>query len=443
VFDGKKDAGWIVTFQYPMRLRDSFPAGDSREGFSSRATWTAGALLLILYLLAGVAYSAWLAPVARYPDEDDYLKLSYNLLHGPGYSMDGVHLTASRPPGYVFFLSVIRAMGGDFFSFRVVQFLALGATILLISRLGSDKGRSSSLVLVTGLVICYPLLFYISGILYPQILSGFLFILALVFILENPRGPTLNLAAGLTFGALILVVPTFLFTFVVVLGTAYFLKIVRWRDILPITLAVALVIGSWTARNAVVFHRFVPIASSSGMNFLEGNNPQATPKEAASNVAMNPYYQEAARRGLDEFQTDQFFKDTALTWIKTHPGDALVLYFEKVLNFFNISNVYSYRIQGEASAAKQVVLAASYLLLLALLGWRLVEIKRFPLLTREKLFLIVYILSAFTSAIFFTRIRHRLPYDYLIITVIALHISRRLELWIAARRSISDSARTT
>ena len=34
-----------------------------------------------------------------------------------------------------------------------------------------------------------------------------------------------------------------------------------------------------------------------------------------------------------------------------------------------------------------------------------------------------------------TRIRLRLPYDYLLIAVIALHLSRRLEMWLSTDRS--------
>src|SRR5665213_1040792 len=105
-----------------MRLRDLFQAGSFSGKNRGYALEKAGALLLFLYVLAGVIYSAVLAPVARFPDEEEYLKLSYNLLHGPGYSMDGIHLTACRPPGYAFFLAGIRAVGGGFFSFRVVQF---------------------------------------------------------------------------------------------------------------------------------------------------------------------------------------------------------------------------------------------------------------------------------------------------------------------------------
>jgi hypothetical protein len=417
-----------------MRLRDLFPAGSFSGKSPGSALERAGALLLLLYLIAGVSYSFLLAPEARFTDEDEYLKLSDNLLHGPGYSLDGVHLTASRPPGYAFFLAGLRALGGGFFSFRVAQFLLLGATILLLCRLCSERKMVAGLLIITGLVICYPLCFYASATLYPQTLSGFLFILALTLILATPRTLFLNLAAGFSFGALILDVPTFLFTMVVVLGTAHFLKMIRRRDVLLITLAAFLLVGAWTARNAVCFHRFVPIASNSGMNFLEGNNGQATADEAAASVGLEPYYQQTRKLGLDEFQSDRFYQEAALAWIKTHPGHALVLYFEKVLNFFNIMNVYSPQTHGEISAWKQIVMAASYLLLLGLLGWRLLEIKRFPLIPREKLFLAVYVLSAFTGAIFFTRIRLRLPYDYLIIAVIALNLSRRLEIWMTAER---------
>jgi hypothetical protein len=166
-----------------------------------------------------------------------------------------------------------------------------------------------------------------------------------------------------------------------------------------------------------------------------GNNGQATAYEAAANIGMEPYYQQTRKLGLDEFQSDRFYQEAALNWIEAHPGRAFVLYLEKALNFFNIMNVYAPQNHAEISAWKQIAMAAAYLLLLGLLGWRLIEVRRFPLIPREKLFLTVYVLSAFTSAIFFTRIRHRLPYDYLIIAIIALHLSQRLEIWMAAQRT--------
>ena len=202
----------------------------------------------------------------------------------------------------------------------------------------------AGLFITTGLVICYPLFFYMGGTLYPQIVSGFLFVLALALMLATPRGLALNLAAGGVFGSLVLVVPTFLFTLAVVLGMALLLKLVRWRDALWVTAAAALVVGAWTSRNAIVFHQFVPIASNSGANFLLGNNEEAKANEATANYGTVPYDEQVQKLGLDEFERDRFYRDAALTWIRTHPGDALVLYLEKVLNFFNITNVYSSRI---------------------------------------------------------------------------------------------------
>jgi hypothetical protein len=176
----------------------------------------------------------------------------------------------------------------------------------------------------------------------------------------------------------------------------------------------------------------VPIASNSGLNLLMGNNARAVAEEGVANTGANGYEAQAERLGLDEFQSDHFFTQAAMAWITAHPGDALILYLEKSLNFFNFTNVYAPQSHQEVSPAKQAVMAASYLLLLALLAWRLAEVKRFPLLPREKLFLLVYVLSAFTSAIFTTRIRYRIPYDYLIIAVIALHLSRHLESWLGS-----------
>jgi hypothetical protein len=397
----------------------------------SRQTWRrAGILLLSLLLIAGVIYSFALPPVGRFPDEMEYLRLSENLRNGPGYSMDGVHLTACRPPGYAFFISAIESAGGGVVAVRLVQYLLLAATVLLVWRFCLKEDRPANLLIVTGLVMLYPVLFYTSATLYPQTLAAFLFMLVLTFLVAPARGFVLDLATGLTFGVLILVVPTFLFTLVVVLAVARALKIIEWRNGILIFVAASFMIGLWTARNYAEFHQFVPVASNSGTNFLIGNCENTIPYGGSGNVDRTHYQQEARALGLDEFQEDRYYRQAAVTWIKTHPGRAIVLYLEKVANFFNVYNEYAPENKAEVSVWKQAVMAVTYGILLALLAWRLLEMKRFPLTTHEKLFLAIYVLSAFTSAIFFTRIRLRLPYDYLIIAIIAMHLSRRLQSWL-------------
>jgi hypothetical protein len=387
-----------------------------------------GIVLLGLYFLAGVVYSFVLPAQARFPDEKEYLQLSQHLLQGPGYSMDGVHLTASRPPGYAFFMSAIEAVGGGIVSIRVVQYLLLTATILLTFRLCQESTRSAELPAVVFLVIIYPVLFYTGATLYPQTLAAFLFAVALTQLLAPAKGFFANLATGLTFGVLILVVPTFLFTLGVVLALSGMLKLLRWRDVGPIVLGAFVLVGAWTARNAVQFHQFVPVASNSGANFLIGNCENTVPYGGSGNIDRTQYWEKARALGLDEFQQDHFYRQAALTWIEEHPVRAVVLYLEKAANFFNVYNEYAPENKAEVSIWKQAVMAVSYGILLALLAWRLVEIKRFPLTAREKLLLLTYALSALTSAIFFTRIRLRLPYDYLLIAVIAMFLVRRLAI---------------
>jgi hypothetical protein len=425
-----------------MRLRNLLQA----ESFSRKnlggTLEMAGFILLLFYLIAGVIYSAVLTPKPQLSDAEEYLNLSYNLLDGPGFSLDGIHLTACRPPAYGFFLAAVRALGGRIFSFRVAQFFLLGGTILLLHQLCSGKKMFAGLLIVTSLVICYPVLFYTCTTLYPQTLAGFLFVLALTLTLITPRRPVLNLLTGLSFGALILSVPTFLLTMIVVFGCARFLKMIRWRDILSIGLAASFVVGAWTLRNAACFHRFVPVASNSGLNFLVGNNERAVICEGAASEAMIPYYNTVANLNLDEFQADKFYWHAALSYIENNPSHALIQYSERVLNFFNTTNDYAPENHKEFSAWKQIVMATSYTFLIALLAWRLTATRRFPLTSREKLFLAVYILTAFTSAIFVTRIRLRLPFDYLVIAIIAPYLSQRLEIKAAVAPS-SASAEST
>jgi hypothetical protein len=394
---------------------------------SPRSSWRLAAAVLIgLILAAGMAYSIALPTHARFPDEEEYLLLSGHLLHGPGYSMDGVHLTAMRPPGYPLFLTAVQALGGYMIAARVLQYIAFVLTLGLVAALLPRGEFAERLVLVTVVTLLYPVQFYTAATLYPQTLSALLFAAALVLLLRTRRTFSTNLLCGLVFGALLLVVPTFTLTLPVVFVVAWWLKMVRWHEGLPIALGVILVVSPWIVRNEIVFDRFVPFASNSGENLLIGNSENTIPYGGSGNVDRTHYEQEARALHLDEFQTDKYYQQAAITWIENHPARAFVLYLEKTANYFNIYNEYAAGTNAEASAWKHVAMGATYLLLLGLLAWRLVEAKRFPLEKWEILLLAVYVLSAFTMAIFVTRIRYRLPYDYLIIAIVAGHLQRRL-----------------
>jgi hypothetical protein len=394
---------------------------------SPRSSWRlAAAVLLGLIFVAGILYSFALPNHARFPDEGEYLALSGHLLHGPGFSMDGVHLTAMRPPGYPVFLAGIEAIGGHMAAARVVQYLIFILTLILVATLLPRGDFYQRLPLVTLVTLLYPAEFYTTATLYPQALSALLFVLALVLLLRSKRSVAIHVLCGLVFGALFLVVPTFVLTLAVVLAVAWWLKLIRWHEAIPIVLGVVLVVGVWIARNEIVFGKFVPFATNSGENLLIGNCENTIPYGGSGNVDRSHYAQEVQARGLDEFQADKYYQHAAITWIEQHPARAFVLYLEKTANYFNVYNEYAAGTNTEVSPWKQILLGATYILLLGLLAWRLMESRRYPLDAREKLLLAVYILTAFTMAIFVTRIRYRLPYDYLIIAIVAAHLQRRL-----------------
>ena len=393
----------------------------------SRLPWRAAGIgLLLLMLISGIIYSVMLPTQARFPDEAEYLHLAGHLVRGPGFSMDGVHLTAMRPPGYPFFLAVIETLGGGVVAVRIAQYLFFAGTVLLVWWICRRRVPTANLLIVTGVVMLYPVLFYTCATLYPQTLAGFLFILSLALLLATPRGILLNLATGLTYGALMLVVPTFALTLIVILAVAWLLKIIRWHEAIPILFGASLLVGIWTARNEIVFHRLVPFASNSGENLLIGNCENTIPYGGSGNIDRTRYADEAHARGLNEFDEDHFYQQAAIAWIKQNPGHAFILYLEKTANYFNVYNAYAPGTNAEVSPWKRAVMGITYIILIGLLVWRLAEWKRFPLDAHEKFLLAVYILSAFTMAIFVTRIRYRLPYDYLVITVVAAHLSRRL-----------------
>ena len=423
-FDIESDR--TVPLRSPMAHSSASP---SRDNPTLRR---AGYVLLALYFLAGIAYSFVQPKVPHFMDERDNVALADNLLHGPGYSLDGVHLTALRPPGYSFFAAALESTGGGVLEVRIANFLALTVAIFLVARICSLHESWGALLIATVVAAAYPLIFYIGGTLYPQSLAAFLLMAFLALLLLPGRTTLREVFAGLIYGMLILTVPTFLLILPFLLVAAYFLHLAAGRAALLVLVAAGLVVIAWTARNYLEFHRFVPVASNSGVNLMIGNSPHTLPYGGAGNVDINDLEKDRPPN-MDDFQADNYMRDQAVAWIKQHPGQALKLYVEKALNFFNVYNAYAKTSHTDISPAKQLILAASYVLLLLLLAWRLCESGRFPLEAQEKFFLIIYVAAALTSAIFFTRIRFRIPYDFLIVTIVAMHLSRRLRGWFGPR----------
>src|SRR5262249_36331054 len=188
---------------------------------------------------------------------------------------------------------------------------------------------------------------------------------------------------------------------------------IRWRLLWPTVLlgcVAAAIVIPWTVRNYAQFHLFVPISTNNGRNLFIGNSPITT---ANSGVAADVIpLCSAVHEGMTEYDYDAAMRNCAVDWISRHPVDAARLYAGKVVNNFNYRNEMA--TPGQAADWHEWVEFATYYPLLLLALVRLAMARRYPLERVEALIYVLYVLNAFVMAVFFTRLRFRIPFDFLL-----------------------------
>jgi 4-amino-4-deoxy-L-arabinose transferase-like glycosyltransferase len=386
------------------------------------------ACLVAIIVVGGGLYSVFLGPQLRYADELEYYTLATNLVEKHAFTMDGLHPSAFRPPGYPLFLALPIALGAGVVPLRTANFLALGGCVLLTYAIVKQQWGALAGLIGASLVVGYPVLFYTAGTLYPQTLGSLWLLLALHVLLDRrPAFPSRYLLAGLFFGALLLFIPSFVFTLVITVLWALFMdRRVRPAGVLAMCLVPALMVGTWSIRNYYHFGEFVYGSANSGINLLLGNSENARPNSGTQvDIAK---YQGASG---DDVQIDRYYRAQAINYVLSHKERAARLYALKVVNFFNYRNDLATK--TEMSGPRDLVMLLTYgpLLLLCLL--RLAQVGRRPLSPFEWLMLLLYVSNAFYAAVFFTRVRLRLPLDFLVIMLVAGFLSQ----WVRGRSGVS------
>src|SRR5262249_25819010 len=265
---------------------------------------------------------------------------------------------------------------------------------------------------------------YASSVLYPQVAGCLLITLIVMLVTREPLRKRDAVLAGLAYGVLILAIPFFILLLPFV---GVFMLIdragVRWRLLLPTVLmgcCAAAIVIPWTVRNYEQFHHFVPISTNNGRNLFIGNSPLTTPNSGVA-VDVLPLCS-GVHAGMTEYDYDAAMRNCAVDWITQHPLDAARLYAGKVVNNFNYRNEMATPSQA-ADWHEWVELATYYpLLLIALL--RLATARRHPLHRTEVLVYMLYFANAFVAAVFFTRLRFRIPFDFLLIAINAAFLTR-------------------
>ena len=386
------------------------------------------AFLCSLILIGGTIYSALERPQLQFVDEREYVALARSIIQEHSYSIDSHIPTAYRPPGYPLLLSGLIALGLDVTAMRLLNFIFLAGSVLLTYKLVKELHTVLAGVIAAGLVACYPVLFYSAGTLVPQTTGAFILLLALTLTVRtDAKAPLRYLAAGFLWGFQILAIPSFLFTivlfFVWPLWQARSLRALKLSFLF--VFGIAIVVTPWTIRNYNVFHKLVLVSTNSGVNLLLGNSEHTTVNGGAS-VDISQYWD--IPDSFNEAQKDSHYAARAIEYISHNKIRSLKMYFSKFLNYFSYGNDLNTR---EKSARLQdYVMIATYGPLIIIFLLRLLSSRIFPP-TREEMFLILmFIGSGFFLAIYFTRIRFRLPYDYLIIAIVAIYLANLADKWL-------------
>jgi len=370
----------------------------------------------------------------RYPDEREYSELAVTLVQGKGFVDCEGRPTAYRPPGWPYIISLLyrlwpSPLAAKVFNSMAYAFTAFGLSIL-VGRL-APAGR----VFAPLLLLFYPLGIYTASTLYPQAI-GMALLVAIVALLTC-RKESIAVAgyAGILSGLLALTIPSHLLVIPLIIcgmiltnrGT---LSVQLYRSTLFILLSV-MVVCPWTMRNHLVVGKFIPVSTNSGVNLLLGNSENTGPNSGV-NVDVSRYIEQV--KGLEEAETDARYRKFAIEWVLRNPREASILYLRKVLNYFNFRN--ELLVKTEASPLRNAIIFITYYPLLLIAVVRLWMYRGDRICPDEWFLYFLYFGNALVSAVFFTRMRFRMPFDALLVAIVAIMIGRMMS---TIRRRLDES----
>lgn len=151
------------------------------------------------------------------------------------------------------------------------------------------------------------------------------------------------------------------------LPLAWAYKAHRPRVALGILLGALTVLGGWTARNAVAFHRFMPVGSNLPLEIYYGNNPAARGGLLTANCTWVVRVDETHQTqlaGLDEPTGYGLLGDEGLAWVAQHPWDALRVRLRAFVYFWHGEAFWRRDCKDYGGMRWQVMAAANLCVLL-------------------------------------------------------------------------------
>ncbi len=278
-----------------------------------------------IFLAALFLRVGWGIVTPALPESDFawYDQVARNLASGLGYSDSMGVPTAYRPPAYPIFLAgIYRISAGSLLAARLANALLGALAVLLTYHLCLQIFSKRTAVWAAALHAFTPSLILFSGLLASENVAIPLLLASLIFAL---RGLERNhagwlVASGVLIGWTSLARSIFVLLPVTWLIWAFIQKIAPRRiAAATLWLAVGMVAAllPWTARNFVVFGRFIPLSSNSGGMLLYNFNPAFQGRGLLG--SQIPGLAELHAQGLDESELDVASRSLAFEFIRENP----------------------------------------------------------------------------------------------------------------------------
>ncbi|MBU0580504.1 MAG: glycosyltransferase family 39 protein, partial [Candidatus Margulisbacteria bacterium] len=303
--------------------------------------WLALGLRLLFYILfhhlQEIAYnSRWFAA--------EMSAIATSLTKGTGYAsaIAENYPTAHIEPLYPLIMALIFKIFGictnlSGIIMTLINIFISAATVSLLY-IFSRKLFSEKVAQYTGLILCFwPNSLWRNFNLWSEVLAAFLFLLSLYLILLWQEKPTLknSISLGILLALCVLTTATLVPLLGLFMLAVLFFKNKYFKYWL-VTIFIALIIFTpWPIRNYFVFHKFIPLRSTSAIELYSGNvrTLDGTTRNSSGHpfnfLAENKQYQQYGEIKYNSLKSREF-----ITWLKINPQKFIKLTLWRIYWFW-------------------------------------------------------------------------------------------------------------
>ena len=270
-----------------------------------------------------------------------YFRGAESIVRGHGYTHFGRFVTAYFPIGYPLFLALLFWVSGVSITVALTANLVFSVVSLVLAYwIARELFRSE----ITGRLFLLLLTAYPNNIAYTSLVgveTVHLFLLFLGIALLLPSMSSKGgadawrlLTAGLVFGLATLVkmqtlmLPAFLLLLFPQFSWDRSGLIDRVKKIGILYVVLIAVLSPWVIRNYILYNDFV-LSNNDGVNLYVGNGPDAN----GTWVSVSWFGVE--KNTLDEYKINQRARDEAISYIRAHPLQTLMLMPAKLASLFS------------------------------------------------------------------------------------------------------------